>query len=476
MLSDRGFFVRHHTGHWFTNPALLLFLAIVGSIGSLSILRSDGFYPIDECAHYLYSRFILDVLPVTVQTWHRPGLLWLFALPAQFGHTATMFFGLALFLVLLLVTYRIAVLKGIRHPEWVVLLTGLQPVLFDISYACLAEAPAALLLVLSYWLHLKQKPGWCLAIASTVFLFRFEMYAFAVLMSAIYLMKRQWRILPLLVLGPVIWIGSSTIISGDPMTFFREWSHFSGLGKYVDGISLTFYLENLHTIFGVAQVAFFAIGVVFIALGRKMPEYALILSVPVIGIIVNTLAGAEMFHWSGSIGDLRYVAVAGPFLGIVSAYGLSEALERLPHTRLRMALAPLLAGALILNCLIATHPRQWTEEERIVIALTRELRSGYPDQVLLCNSYIAAYVLDVPPWGGPHFARLDARTLAEHQECVMVWDPFLSNPRFSRTELTREQLLEDPANVVLKRQAYQHGEFLLLSRNVRPSSPPHPLQ
>jgi hypothetical protein len=168
-----------------------------------------------------------------------------------------------------------------------------------------------------------------------VFLFRFEMYAFAVLMSAIYLMRRQWRILPLLLLGPVIWIGSSTIISGDVMTFFREWSHFSGLGKYVDGISLTFYLENLHTIFGVAQVTFFAIGVVFLALGKKMAEYGLILSVPVIGIIVNTLAGAEMFHWSGSIGDLRYVAVAGPFLGIVSAYGLSEALERLPHSRLR---------------------------------------------------------------------------------------------------------------------------------------------
>jgi len=45
--------------------------------------------------------------------------------------------------------------KEIKHAEWVVLFTGLQPVLFDISYSCLAEAPTALVLVASYWLHLK---------------------------------------------------------------------------------------------------------------------------------------------------------------------------------------------------------------------------------------------------------------------------------------------------------------------------------
>jgi hypothetical protein len=195
---------------------------------------------------------------------------------------------------------------------------------------------------------------------------------------------------------------------------------------------------------------------------------------PVIGIIVNTLAGAEMFHWSGSIGDLRYVAVVGPFVGIVSAYGLSEALERVHRSRTRRVLASLLTGALVLNCLIATHPRQWSEEERIVIALTRELNAQYPDQTLLCNSYIAASVLDVPPWGGPHYARLDSRALEEHPECVMLWDPFLSNPRFSSTELTRELLLQDTTNVVLKRQIFQHEEFLLLSRNVRPSAPASP--
>ena len=145
------------TKHWLRNPLLLFFLGVVAAIESVWILLSDGFYPVDECAHFLYSRFVLTALPVTVQTWHRPGRLWLFALPAQLGHTFTMFFCLALFLCLLLVIYRIAALLNIKHAVWVVLLTGLQPVLFDISYACLAEAPAALLLALSYLCHLKVR-------------------------------------------------------------------------------------------------------------------------------------------------------------------------------------------------------------------------------------------------------------------------------------------------------------------------------
>jgi hypothetical protein len=467
MVTNRGFHLRQNTEHWFRNPLLLFFLGIVAAIESIWILWSNGFYPIDECAHFLYSRFVLDVLPVTVQTWHRPGRLWLFALPAQLGHPFTMFFSLGLFLLLLLVTYRIAVLMEIKHAAWVVILTGLQPILFDISYTCLAEAPAALLLALSYWYHLKGRHGWCLAIASAVFLFRFEMYGFALLMSVVYLRSREWKILPLVLLGPLVWIGSSAIISGDVMTFFREWSHFSELGKYVAGSSLTHYIENLHTIFGFVQVVFFVAGVIFIVMARESSDFGIVYSILAIGIIVNTLAGAEVVHWTGSVGDLRYIAVIGPFVGIVATYGLSEVLERVRRSRVQLVLSVLVFVAVVSNCVVTTHPRRWSDEDQMVITLTNTLRSDYPDLALLSNNYIAAYVLDVPPWGGPHFARLDSDVLKKYPECVIVWDPFLANPRFHKTELTTENILQDTEMIVLKKYGYHEAEYLLLYRNVQ---------
>ena len=467
MLTDRGYHLRQNTGHWLRDPLLLFFLGVVAVIESIWILRSDGFYPIDECAHFLYSRFVLDVLPVTVQTWHRPGRLWLFALPSQLGHSFTMFFCLGLYLLLLLVTYRIAVLMRIKHPAWVVVLTGLQPILFDISYACLAEAPAALLIALAYLYHLKGKHGWSLAIASAVFLFRFEMYGFALLMSFIYMRTREWRILPLVLLGPLAWIGSSAIISGDVLTFFKEWSHFSDLGKYVTGSSFTHYFENLHTIFGFVPMIFFAVGVIFIALSRRSAEFGTIYFILALGIIVNTLAGAEVLHWTGSIGDFRYVAVVAPFIGLVSAYGLSEVLERAKVPWAQLVLSIVIFSAVVVNCIVTTHPRRWSDEDQVVITLTQALRSEYPDLPLLSNSYIPAYVMDVPPWGGTHFARLDSDMLKKYPDCVILWDPFLANPRFHRTELTQEKLLQDTTMLVVKKYKFRDEEYLVLYRNVR---------
>lgn len=455
--------------HWLRDPLLLFFLGVVAVIESVWILLSDGFYPVDECAHFLYSRFVLSALQETVQTWHRPGRLWLFALPAQFGHQCTMFFCLALFLCLLLVTYRIAALMNIRHAVWVVLLTGLQPVLFDISYACLAETPAALVLALSCWCHLKGRHGWSLAIASAVFLFRFEMYAFALLLFILSLWKGERRILPLVLLGPLLWIGSSAIISGDIMTFFREWSKFSHLGKYIPGIPVLYYVENLHAVYGTAQVILFAAGVIFILRAKRTAGFGIIFCAIAINIAVNTLAGAEVFHWTGSIGEFRYIAVVGPFVGIVSVYGLSEVLDRVKPAAGQIALSLLVLGAVVFNCILATHPRRWANFERIVISMTGSLREAYPDLTLLSNNCIAAYVMDVPPSGGPHFEKLDEKMVEKYPHCLILWDPYSSNPRFFQTGLTAESLLGDSTMTVVERYNYWDAQYISFLRDARPS-------
>jgi hypothetical protein len=451
---------------YFRNPLLIFFLGVVAAIGSVWIIQSNGFYPIDECAHFLYSRFVLSALPVTVQTWHRPGRLWLFALPAQLGHRFTMFFSLGLFLCLLVVTYRIAVRMHIKHAAWIVILTGLQPILFDVSYACLAEAPAALLIALSYLYHLKGKPGWGLALASALFLFRFEMFLYAVMMFFVYLWKREWMILPLVLLGPLLWIGSSAIISGDVMTFFREWSRFSHLGKYVPGVSVTYYAQNLQNIFGFAQVLLFVTGVIFIVRAKKSADYGIPFCIIAMNIIINTLAGAEVFHWTGSIGELRYIAVVAPFVGIVSLYGLSEILDRVKPSWAKRALSVLVFGAIVFNCISTTHPRRWTDFDQFVITRTKALRSEYPDLTLLSSNCIVAYVMDVAPCGGPHYAKLETNALTKYPECLVLWDPYSSNPRFDQTEMTKERMLRDSTMVLLQGYSNSGAGYLVLGRNL----------
>ncbi len=453
----------------FQTPLVPFFLGVVAVIESVWILRSQGFFPVDECAHYLYSRFVLTALPYTVETWHRPGLLWLFALPAQLGHTCTMFFALFVYLALLVVTYRIALLMDIRHAAWVILLTGLQPVLFDISYACLAEMPAALVLALSLLYHLKGRHGTSLALASAVFLFRFEMYGFALLLFLLAFRRKEWRILPLVLIGPALWITSSALISGNVTTFFTEWSKFSHLGKYVPGIPVMYYAENLQNIFGIAQVLFFAGAAVLILRRKKIAEFGLLFFLIAINIVVNTAAGAEYFHWTGSIGEFRYVAVVGPFVALVSVYGFSEALEALGKGWRELALSFALFTLVVFNCTLTTHPRAWENYEKIVLGMTRSAHREYPDLTLLSNNSLAAFALDVAPSGGPHYEKLDARKLAQYTRCLVFWDPYSSNPRFFQTGLTAGTLLRDPSVSVVDRYDYWHDEYIVFLKDAGPA-------
>jgi hypothetical protein len=451
-------------------PLLVFFLAIVAVIGSIWILKSNGFYFIDECAHYLYSRFVLQALPVTVETWHRPLPQWLFALPAQLGHTFTMFFALSLSICLLLITYRIAKLKGIQHAEWVVILVGLQPILFDLSYACMTEMPAAFLITLSYLYYLKEKHAWSLTIASAVILCRSEMYIFAGLMFFVYVWKREWKILPLVLLGPLLWIASTAIISGDVMTFFREWSKFSSLSKFIPGVSVTHYAENLHTTFGFAQVVLFAAGIVFIARAKRSADFGILYGTIAITLIIHTLAGAEIFHWTGSIGELRYIAVVGPFFGIISVYGLSEILDKIKRSEVRLVFSLFVLSVVVFNCTLTTHPRRWPNYEQVVINMTKALKIEYPNMTLLSNNSTAAYVMDVSPSGGLHFAPFNKKTLIEYPECLILWDPFASNSIFFQTELTREKMLQDTTIKVLDKYSYWSAEYFVMYRNKLPRS------
>jgi hypothetical protein len=455
----------HESGPQLRKPLLVFFFAAIAVIGTTWILLSQGFYPIDEIERFLYSRFVLQALPITVQTWHRPIPQWLFALPAQLGHTFTMFFAFALYFVLLWMTYKIAVLKGIRHAEWVVILTGLQPILFDLSYACMNEVPAALMVVLSYWFYLKERHALSLTIASLGIMCRPETYVFAVILIAVYAWKRKWKLLPIALVGPLLWIISSALISGNSMTFFSEWAKYSKVEKYIPGVSLSYYIANLHVVFGIAQMLLFIAGVFIILRAKKSADFAVMYAAIAVTIVLNTLSGAESLHWTGSVGDLRYITVIGPFIGIVAVYGWSEILENIRSLTIRAAISAAVIALIVFNCALTTQPRFWSNYDYLSIEMTREARKEYPHAIVLSNNPVVQYEMDAAPTGGSNYEHLNKETLTDHRECLILWDPYTANTIFSRTGLTSDELLRDTSMILLQSYRYQNFEYLLLYKH-----------
>jgi len=242
-----------------------------------------------------------------------------------------------------------------------------------------------------------------------------------------------------------------------------------GFSSFAISFSLISVLTGIYANFnfGFAQVGLFVVGVISIVRAKKSANFGILFCIIAINIVVNTLAGAEVFHWTGSIGELRYIAVVAPFVGIVSVYGLSEVLDRVKRSWAQLALSVLVFSGIVFNCTLTTHPRRWSNYDQIVINMTKALRSEYPDLTLLSNNYVVAYVMDVPPSGGPHFAKLNTDMLSKYPECLILWDPFSSNPRFHQTELTKEKVLQDTTVVLLERHNYGDAEYLLLYRNAQ---------
>jgi hypothetical protein len=214
-------------------------------------------------------------------------------------------------------------------------------------------------------------------------------------------------------------------------------------------------------------VVLFAIGVFFITRAKRNADYGIIYCTIAINIIINTLTGAEVFHWTGSVGELRYVAVVGPFFGIVSVYGLSEILERIKAVWGKRAFSILVFSSVVFNCTLTTEPRRWTNYNRITMNMTKVARAQYPNLTLLSNDCVAAYVMDVSPAGGPYYAQLNKDMLKKYPECIILWEPFSANSIFFQTELTKEKMLQDSTVKVLEEYKFFNAEYLLLYRNAR---------
>jgi hypothetical protein len=111
---------------------------------------------------------------------------------------------------------------------------------------------------------------------------------------------------------------------------------------------------------------------------------------------------------------------------------------------------------------MTTHPRIWANYNKVVIALAKEMRTEYPNLTVLSNNCIVAYLMDVSPAGGEHYALFNKETLKKYPECLIFWDPFSSNSIFYQTELTKEMMLQDTTIQVLKKYNYWSAEYLLL--------------
>ncbi len=450
------------------HPAFLALLVLL-IFQSFLIFSSNGFYYIDEGAHFVDDYAALRDPSISIGVWQRFGSVWFFTLPAQFGHVGVKIFASLTFLLIIVITYKVAKLEELPHREWIIALAGFQPVFLDISFTCLAELPATLFLIFAYYFYRKERWKLSLTVASLVFTCRYEMSILAVFIFFAALRKHRYSALPFAIVGPLLWYVSSLLATGDPEWLVREFIKFGSIPKFIQGTTIFHYFAHATHIFGIVQMYLAVIALLF-----AVYQLRLKLVIPLLTIVwciaFNTAASAEVFHWSPAVGDFRYLATVAPFVTLFSLEGLSGVLTLLRKVPLIAALPSILAVVMMYQAITTVHPHELSPYEEAIIAATKAAAAESSDIPILSNHWASRFALLHNRVESKRLEFLTKKNYLKNPREYVVWDSEIANSIFSQQALTLKDVEEDPAVRLVETTDLGYASVRLFLRNASTTS------
>lgn len=421
--------------------AALFAVLLLVTLTSL-IRQSNGFYLNDEGAHFVSDATAFQRPSLSIGVWQRFGSVWLFAVPAQFGRTAVEVFAALIFLSTIAVTYKVAELEQLPGKEWIIALTAFQPAFLDIGYTCLSELPAAFLLILSYYWYRRSRWNLSLLAASLVFLFRYEMFFFALIIFFLAWKNRRFDALPWILTGPAVWWIFSLIWTGDLLWLPREILRYGRLAKYKEGTTILHYVNLSPDIFGWVPVIFFVVSLAAGAIRKSVTVPVAFLTV-VLNLLICTLASGKDFNWTGAVGDIRYLTPVSPFVALIALHGLSSVGRMVPLRGAQLVIPLALCSWLYLQCVSNVEPHRLSPYEHAVIGLTDKAASDTASVPILSNHWASQYAVLIGTAGNRPIVRLSRDTFDSCKTAYVLWDPQLANSPFTYNPLTLDDLNSD---------------------------------
>lgn len=429
----------------------LLFLLIIAAVQIYWIINSDGFYFIDDSCHFNFNRHYLESYDYSTGAWHRLGRVLLFALPSQLGLKGVQIFSALIFLATIFFSYKILLEKKIKFAAWILPAIAFQPVLFNISYTALAEVPAACLIVMSFYFFITEKKALTLITASLIFIFRTEYFYVAGIYFLIHAFRKEFKLLPLVLLGPVSWYLYTTIISGNPSLFFYDMTIHSRLPKINEGIEWKYYFWHASMVYGYVQVIFFFAGFVVVMLQRKFKEHSLIISFILIGLVIQTLFALKGLNLTCSVGQFRYIAVVGPLVGIISVVGMNYLFEKIHNVFFNIIATHLLLSFMFFLGPFATPFHNKFKVEERSEEIVQFTKTNYPGYKIISNMHQLANAMDEPvaPCGEDYLI-LSKSNLQKTSKALIVWNKDIEGTPFMEDNVSLSYLESQPSFRLIK--------------------------
>ncbi len=327
-------------------------LFIYAALAAWTIIYFDGTGDTgDSVSHYLFAKYAPKHPELYFDHWAKPVFVLLASPFAQFGFTGMKIFNSCVVLLTIFTTYRIAKTLKFRNAIIVSFILICTPLYFTLTFSGLTEPLFALVVSISILLLLKDKYIAASILISFLPFIRSEGLIFIGIFAIYFSFKCKWKMLPLLVVGHLIYSFLGYFIHHDLLWVIREipYAHLDSV--YGNG-TLFHFSEKLYYLLGLPIYFLFVIGLIAIywdAIKKKsnLNEQVLL----ALGFLSFFIAHSLFWFLGifGSMGLLRVFICVMPIIALVALKGYNFITETVLG---QLKLPQLIFKALLIVCVI----------------------------------------------------------------------------------------------------------------------------
>ena len=285
----------------------------------------------DSILHYLYSKYAIVNPKLFFNHWAKP-LFVLLSFPfAQFGIIGIKLFNIILATLTIFFTYKTTLAIKIKNSLISPIILACTPLYFILTFSGLTEILFGFFTIYCTYLFLQKKYLLAAIIISFLPFVRSEGLIIIGVFGFFLLIKSQWKIIPFLIFGHVIYSFAGYFYYNDILWVFTKIPYAKLSSTYSSG-ELFHFVHQLFYVIGAPIYFLLIVGIIAIVKSWFNSKEKLFnaTSILILGSFLSYFVAHSLFWYLGifnSMGLKRVMIAVAPFIAIISLFGLNFLIE-----------------------------------------------------------------------------------------------------------------------------------------------------
>ncbi len=306
----------------------------------------------DSICHYLYARYAVAHPELFFNHWAKPVYVFLACPFAQMGFVGIKIFNALVSLISIFLSYKIAQELHVKNAIMAAVIMICAPLYYILTFSGLTEPLFGCFIAVGIYFAIKQKYVISCLIISFLPFVRSEGLILIGVFGIFYLVKKQWKIVPLLLFGSLVYSVAGYFVHHDFLWIFNRIPYAKLSSHYGEGNLFHFVLQLIYVV-GVPIYILFWVGL--LSLIRRIikkqlfwEEHTLIF----LGFVCFFVAHSLFWYFGifNSMGLIRVLVGVMPLIALIALQGFNFITEDMLRRKktLRMILQGLLGAYIVI--------------------------------------------------------------------------------------------------------------------------------